>query len=1590
MRKIYNEITLAWNEATQRYDKVLHEDSFMYDGEIAEAAAPPPGIYMVFYDAGCTECDNAMQPNNCLYTGEWVLGNGDIIEIHDNGSVEGPGAWGSGAGYTWEVNGSVEIDIAGYSSCNLASQDTGTLWDALYSDSVPYTINYDMMMTGTYSTFNSHIFWIQNDSLPEWIGMLDAHIPDPSNGHMALVNMWMYPADITPDDQNLWGQTWSMETEPIWYQTQVPAQNLVTSGYAAGWIAPEARDDGISDSNFVFGSPPGAMTPIAGGGGIWDDVLATAYNTAPYSFAAYIGWGTADYSPDPTGNLWPIPPDMSIGGTNNDKVLRMIMRPSQGSNTYGDLDLQGSGEATTIGQLSRTVGGYYENYNLDDSYDDDSGNPIVVHQGYVAYNKTEEEATLLGQTFLMTTRCMSPMFTQIMDYRAYAIESVTYLTIPEIDMIILGLDDANEIKEHIYATRECGAIDVDEYEILKYPASRWSNHLSTTMTVANPSTTKIAIGFNLYSGPSNHGGGAMEDPGLRNFFFDFVTLQKTIMNTWPQPEELGGSSETALTSGTEINLQAGSSFDVDDPGGIDYCAYNDTTGIWTETGACHKMTWFFTDCIAPDVLWPTGTVTDIVANDTVADSCAELLANWGITHAGQEVDWDPSFGYIAADLLYKRTPVLKFGVRLEDYSGLFDEDDVEIYHEGINHEPWMAMIKWYTNGSYINAFTTNFGTGEYIDGTGAGDDCCGSSSDGCSCIGTAYVEEDVTSIAFEAFIDDVDFPAYDNDPDSDGWLFWAGFGENQTTFWRLDSDWGDNSPEMQALIGNTVTVTTNNNNGTITITPPANLLENCWNYTTTLGFGSCEYIYRVIFEARDWIVPESGDPQHTIMSYVYFKISSDTNPFAEPGIVSAKYNYQDGWESTTYSTENVFSYNGLSGTYDAENYTLYFQDYESCPNGTLSNDGYCIDCTNQEADVKCLYYTNSDNTPNRVTVSDGGIMTDSGSDIFTDAGVPVVGVKVLDSLKETHDQGSDWFLNNDAESTYCPTSTATVRVIDDDLNDVTPSSLMLKTICPPVWWSESTWGGPMAVEETGASVTDYIYFYLKNTSANWNAFKNNVAIEWKGSTSDSGNFYMNSPTFGNLIQTGQETDQGNNRWGFSAEYKVPRQHGITGADTDTATIDITVCDKTQLPSGTTSNICTGATTEYVQKGRNGIVNGLDYGQEGYLAGSSCNTVYTNTLYCPAGCTSYEPIAADGTSYACNTETIELNLNGVTYTADEIDDGVGCIGDIGWMTYDGELTDSAGVIQPLTDVAVTCDQTDRTLGTSASPAIDEMSLLYDIKFTVTTENDSPGIFFGIDASLPDGVTIYTDDGTGAGGTAVSLSSDNGVVHGLYPYDNSDGACTWNSTSGFAHTYDCGPFAMQFTETIQENTTLDPITFHLFDNHTHETTFNIIVSLHDTNDPPICFVGGSNTAPGNTAGNRIQLYEDSGNNDITFGAYDNDQDPVYFLIKTLPGHGNIYHQGHGLITQADIDEVSQGYGYVIDDLEDDWTETITYKPDLNSFGTDSFDISVCDESPGGGDLCQQDSTGAEFNTTVYLNIIPVNDPPVIQVVTPATRR
>ena len=65
MRKIYNKITLAWNEKTQRYDDVVYEDSFMYDGEMALATATCQcyvglGAEIANYSSLC-----AMAPDYC-------------------------------------------------------------------------------------------------------------------------------------------------------------------------------------------------------------------------------------------------------------------------------------------------------------------------------------------------------------------------------------------------------------------------------------------------------------------------------------------------------------------------------------------------------------------------------------------------------------------------------------------------------------------------------------------------------------------------------------------------------------------------------------------------------------------------------------------------------------------------------------------------------------------------------------------------------------------------------------------------------------------------------------------------------------------------------------------------------------------------------------------------------------------------------------------------------------------------------------------------------------------------------------------------------------------------------------------------------------------------------------------------------------------------------------------------------------------------------------------------------------------------------------------------------------------------------------
>ena len=59
--KIYNKVVIAWNKATQRYDKTVYEDSFEYDGELylAQTRDPdPPG------DDECAWCCLDTQANN--------------------------------------------------------------------------------------------------------------------------------------------------------------------------------------------------------------------------------------------------------------------------------------------------------------------------------------------------------------------------------------------------------------------------------------------------------------------------------------------------------------------------------------------------------------------------------------------------------------------------------------------------------------------------------------------------------------------------------------------------------------------------------------------------------------------------------------------------------------------------------------------------------------------------------------------------------------------------------------------------------------------------------------------------------------------------------------------------------------------------------------------------------------------------------------------------------------------------------------------------------------------------------------------------------------------------------------------------------------------------------------------------------------------------------------------------------------------------------------------------------------------------------------------------------------------------------------
>jgi len=82
--KIYNKITLAWNEETQRYDDVVYEDSFEYDGEIEEAMPIiVTGIWDSFHDEYCDDT-NDMSDNVEFYDdGRW-----DNLDNNDTGTWE--------------------------------------------------------------------------------------------------------------------------------------------------------------------------------------------------------------------------------------------------------------------------------------------------------------------------------------------------------------------------------------------------------------------------------------------------------------------------------------------------------------------------------------------------------------------------------------------------------------------------------------------------------------------------------------------------------------------------------------------------------------------------------------------------------------------------------------------------------------------------------------------------------------------------------------------------------------------------------------------------------------------------------------------------------------------------------------------------------------------------------------------------------------------------------------------------------------------------------------------------------------------------------------------------------------------------------------------------------------------------------------------------------------------------------------------------------------------------------------------------------------------------------------------------------------
>ena len=150
MRKIYNEITLAWNEATQQYDKVVYEDSYMYDGEMALC-----GNCACLFTSDCSpgnHCDNS---TNCV---EWQDYTGLCVPIPaDNGACcRASGACvninyydevqcGDGDGETWMGWGTV---CHGAGAVDCPGAGGGGSWIIGCTDEFTPALNYDQYADG--------------------------------------------------------------------------------------------------------------------------------------------------------------------------------------------------------------------------------------------------------------------------------------------------------------------------------------------------------------------------------------------------------------------------------------------------------------------------------------------------------------------------------------------------------------------------------------------------------------------------------------------------------------------------------------------------------------------------------------------------------------------------------------------------------------------------------------------------------------------------------------------------------------------------------------------------------------------------------------------------------------------------------------------------------------------------------------------------------------------------------------------------------------------------------------------------------------------------------------------------------------------------------------------------------------------------------------------------------------------------------------------------------------------------------------------------------------------------------------------------